>query len=237
MSKEAPKPIMSVVLPPLDLSIAGLSGAENIPTERPENVVSGGTGGKIPTQLSIERAHIAPDISSTHNTPSPTRRTEKLPPYPPETGLPPSAPAAEAGRIAGELAKLHRAGAIKNEQDASFYAGLIHLFGATVSPAQEPTPPPISLPSNWSRHRLTDCQARSSAITTSGISRPPSARNSSTATTGLRPSPTEAQPGKRNERKTMSTFRAPDSVTVRAYVHDLLFVAVHRLRPPLPRRC
>ena len=38
---------------------------------------------------------------------------------------------AEAGRIAGELSKLHRARAVKSEQDAEFYAGLIKTFGAT----------------------------------------------------------------------------------------------------------
>jgi hypothetical protein len=37
----------------------------------------------------------------------------------------------EARRIADELVKLHKAGAIKSEQDASFYANLIHLFGAS----------------------------------------------------------------------------------------------------------
>jgi hypothetical protein len=37
---------------------------------------------------------------------------------------------AEAGRIAAELVRLQKAGAIKNEQDASSYANLIRLFGA-----------------------------------------------------------------------------------------------------------
>ena len=37
----------------------------------------------------------------------------------------------EAGRIARELVKLHRDGAIKSERDASFYANLIRDFGAT----------------------------------------------------------------------------------------------------------
>jgi hypothetical protein len=37
----------------------------------------------------------------------------------------------EARRIADELVKLHKAGAIKSEQDASFYANLVHLFGAS----------------------------------------------------------------------------------------------------------
>jgi hypothetical protein len=35
----------------------------------------------------------------------------------------------EARRIADELVKLHEAGAIKSEQDVSFYAN--HLFGAS----------------------------------------------------------------------------------------------------------
>lgn len=38
---------------------------------------------------------------------------------------------AEAGRIATELSKLDRDGAIKSEQDASFYANLIRIFDAT----------------------------------------------------------------------------------------------------------
>ena len=37
----------------------------------------------------------------------------------------------EARRIADELVKLHEAGAIKSEQDASFYANLVHRFGAS----------------------------------------------------------------------------------------------------------
>ena len=36
----------------------------------------------------------------------------------------------EARRIADELVKLHKAGAIKSEQDASFYANLVYHFGA-----------------------------------------------------------------------------------------------------------
>ena len=39
----------------------------------------------------------------------------------------------EARRIVDELVKLHEAGAIKSEQDASFYANLVHLFGASFS--------------------------------------------------------------------------------------------------------
>jgi hypothetical protein len=39
----------------------------------------------------------------------------------------------EARRIAEELVKLHESGAIKSEQDASFYANLVHLFGASFS--------------------------------------------------------------------------------------------------------
>ena len=37
----------------------------------------------------------------------------------------------EPRRIADELVKLHEAGAIKSDQDASFYANLVHLFGAS----------------------------------------------------------------------------------------------------------
>ncbi len=49
-------------------------------------------------------------------------------------GLPPEDeidPDAEARRIAGELVRLHKAGAIKSEKDASFYANLIRRFGAS----------------------------------------------------------------------------------------------------------
>jgi hypothetical protein len=38
---------------------------------------------------------------------------------------------AEARRIAGELVKLHKAGAIKSDQDASLCANLVHLFVAS----------------------------------------------------------------------------------------------------------
>ena len=38
---------------------------------------------------------------------------------------------AEARRVATELVRLHKAGAIKSEQDASSYANLVHLFGAS----------------------------------------------------------------------------------------------------------
>ena len=36
----------------------------------------------------------------------------------------------EAGRIAGELEKLHVAGAIRSKEDAAFYARFISMFGA-----------------------------------------------------------------------------------------------------------
>ena len=38
---------------------------------------------------------------------------------------------AEARRIAAELVKLHKAGAIKSGRDAPFYANLAYLFGAS----------------------------------------------------------------------------------------------------------
>ena len=41
----------------------------------------------------------------------------------------------EARRISYELLKLHRDGAIKEPADASFYANLIHTFGATYTKA------------------------------------------------------------------------------------------------------
>ena len=43
----------------------------------------------------------------------------------------------EARRIAYELVKLHEAGAIKSEQDASFYANLVNLFGASFTARRE----------------------------------------------------------------------------------------------------
>ena len=45
---------------------------------------------------------------------------------------------AEARRIAGESVKLHKAGAIKSEQDASFYANLVRLFGASFTASVGP---------------------------------------------------------------------------------------------------
>ena len=45
----------------------------------------------------------------------------------------------EARRIAYELLKLHRDGAIKEPADASFYANLIHTFGATYTKANSST--------------------------------------------------------------------------------------------------
>ena len=45
----------------------------------------------------------------------------------------------EARRIADELLKLHRDGAIKGPADASFYANLIHTFGATYTKANSST--------------------------------------------------------------------------------------------------
>ena len=40
-------------------------------------------------------------------------------------------PGVEARRIVGQLVKLHKAGAIKSKQDASFHANLIRRFGAS----------------------------------------------------------------------------------------------------------
>ena len=48
----------------------------------------------------------------------------------------PLADLAEARRIARELVKLHRDGAIKSERDASFYATLVRDFGATYAKEQ-----------------------------------------------------------------------------------------------------
>jgi hypothetical protein len=57
----------------------------------------------------------------------------------------------EARRIADEVVKLHKAGAIKNEQDASFYANLVHRFGSSFTGNS----PSFSLPPDSASHGLT----------------------------------------------------------------------------------
>jgi hypothetical protein len=47
----------------------------------------------------------------------------------------------EAQRIAGELVKLHRDGAIKSEQDAEFYASVLKVFDATYEATTAPAIP------------------------------------------------------------------------------------------------
>jgi hypothetical protein len=56
-------------------------------------------------------------------------------------------------------------------------------------------------------------------------------------TTGYGQARPKLNPEKETKGKQCRHSAHLNSVTVRAYVHDLLFVAVHRLRPPLPRRC
>ena len=66
----------------------------------------------------------------------------------------------EARRIAGELAKLHHAGAIKTEGDASFYANLVRDFGATYAPqsaAALPSRGPRSAPALRHVSARADC--------------------------------------------------------------------------------
>ena len=68
-----------------------------------------------------------------------TVRSEPVEPNPTKNG----ADLNEARRIADELLKLHRDGATKGPTDASFYANLIHAFGATYTKANssiEPSP-------------------------------------------------------------------------------------------------
>ena len=48
-----------------------------------------------------------------------------------QTANPASTQTWKRGAIADELVKLHKAEAIKSEQDASFYANLVRLFGAS----------------------------------------------------------------------------------------------------------
>jgi hypothetical protein len=68
--------------------------------------------------------------------------TEAVPKEPAIGPSPELSPAdlAEARRIAGELVKLHKAGAIKDADDpeAAFYAHLIHAFGGTFIGKREP---------------------------------------------------------------------------------------------------
>ena len=52
----------------------------------------------------------------------------------------------EARRIARELVRLHKAGAIKSEQDASFYARLIRDFGASFTVRTGPVAPKPGAP-------------------------------------------------------------------------------------------
>lgn len=52
----------------------------------------------------------------------------------------------EARRIAGELVKLHKAGAVKSEQDASIYADLNRRFGASFTVRIGPHVPKLGAP-------------------------------------------------------------------------------------------
>ena len=57
----------------------------------------------------------------------------------PEGGTAPPDTDPEARRIAAELSKLHKAGAIKNEQDAKFYANVVKTFGGTYIRSTSPS--------------------------------------------------------------------------------------------------
>jgi hypothetical protein len=60
-----------------------------------------------------------------------------------KTTLQPDAPESEARRIATELVRLHRDGAVASQADASFYAHLLRDFGATYTgPKRAATPDP-----------------------------------------------------------------------------------------------
>ena len=50
------------------------------------------------------------------------------------------------GAFADELVKLHKAGAIKSEQDVSFYANLVHRFGASFTVRTGPGAPKPGAP-------------------------------------------------------------------------------------------
>src|SRR4029077_21032645 len=76
-----------------------------------------------------------------------------------------------------------------------------------------------------------------SATVTGGILRTPSASNLSTRLPASGQARPKLNPEKETKGKQCRHSAHLNSVTVRAYVHDLLFVEVHRLRPPLPRRC
>jgi hypothetical protein len=55
----------------------------------------------------------------------------------------------EARRIADELVKLHKAGAVKSEQKASFYANLVHRFGASFAVHVGPHVPKQGAPNGF----------------------------------------------------------------------------------------
>jgi hypothetical protein len=56
---------------------------------------------------------------------------------------------AEARRIAAELVRLHEAGVIKSEEDASFYANLVHRFGASFTACVGPHVPKQGAPNGF----------------------------------------------------------------------------------------
>jgi hypothetical protein len=63
-----------------------------------------------------------------------------------ETETPPDAATGrEAQRIAAELVRFHRAGAVKNEQDTEFYANVIKAFDATYVGSTSPSPDEATL--------------------------------------------------------------------------------------------
>ena len=63
---------------------------------------------------------------------------------------------AEAHRIADELGKLHAAGVIKSEKDASFYANLVHLFGASLTARVGPHVPKPGAPNGFTVPRIRE---------------------------------------------------------------------------------
>jgi hypothetical protein len=106
----------------------------------------------------------------------------------------------EARRIADELVKLYRSGAIKSQEDAEFYANLIRTFDATytgssagASAGEHPVDLVPEPPDGISPQERMEFYAQDLADAFGE-------QYTSTATTGRRLGPPEAQPGKRNRK-------------------------------------
>ena len=95
-----------------------------------------------------------PPNNAPAGTPPPAHPAETLQ----TTTLQPDAPESEAHRIAAELVRLHRDGAIRSHKDASFYAHLLCHFDAAytgpVSNTDEDDQPGRYMPTKQQRVRV-----------------------------------------------------------------------------------